>query len=419
MSKKKPANFALQSYVVLFILFSTRFWGLYNYMNIPLYYETFSIVSIAGVSLLYSIIILCKNHGIIKIQRELVGLLFSLVLIAVVEVFNTSKINQGQSIFYTLVEASFYVSIPLIFFVFSNLMKVKLDFEWTIGAFTSAAIALSCISITQRLVYDWFILFPSEVDALRNGKPRIFIGGTVVFTIGFLMLIYDLLKNGANRKNCIGLILCFARVFWVEQQRAFSIILALILLLLLVKEKVENKTLQILLFVFLLFFGILGIAFSDAINNISSLLSGDISANARMWSINFFLKKAHEYLWLGMGFIGGTNDVRSSGYWLLRDSSGYLTQRSDVGIFGLLNMWGLIGVSWYVGLLHYFAKNQKDTGINMASIIFLYTLLTSFTLILTDSQRVLLIPVFLIFVYQDGRDKRNECAFSEDKSNRS
>lgn len=406
MPEKKTANLALRSYVTLFILFSTRFLGLYSYMNVPLYYETFSIVSIIGVSLLYSIIILCKNHGTIEIHRELVGLFFSLILIVFVEVFNTSKINQGQSVFYTLIEASFYVSIPLIFFVFSNLMKAKLDFEWTVRTFTLAAIVLSCISIAQRLVYDWFILFPSEVDALRNGKPRIFIGGTVIFTIGFLMLIYNSLKNGVNWKNCIELTLCFTRIFWVEQQRAFSIILAVIFLLLLVKEKVENKTLQMLIFVSLLLLGFLGIAFSDVINNISSLLSGDISANARMWSINFFLKKAHEYLWFGMGFIGGTNDVRSSGYWLLRDSSGYLTQRSDVGIFGLLNMWGLIGVSWYFGLLHYFAKKQKDTGVNMASIMFLYTLLTSFTLILTDSQRVLLIPVFLTFVYQDRRNEK-------------
>lgn len=48
MPEKKTANLALRSYVTLFILFSTRFLGLYSYMNVPLYYETFSIVSIIG-----------------------------------------------------------------------------------------------------------------------------------------------------------------------------------------------------------------------------------------------------------------------------------------------------------------------------------------------------------------------------------
>lgn len=91
MPEKKTANLALRSYVTLFILFSTRFLGLYSYMNVPLYYETFSIVSIIGVSLLYSIIILCKNHGTIEIHRELVGLFFSLILIVFVEMFNTRK----------------------------------------------------------------------------------------------------------------------------------------------------------------------------------------------------------------------------------------------------------------------------------------------------------------------------------------
>lgn len=412
MLKKKTANIMLKMYIYLFILLSTRLWGLYQYTKIGLYSETFSIISITAVSVIFCVVIVCKNSGTIRISRNYKWLLVTLLIIVGVEIMNSLKINPGQGLLYTMVEASLYISIPLVFCTLWNLIKTQEDVDWTIKVFSSAAILLSCTSIVQRLIYNKIILFPSEVAVFRNGVPRIFIGGSVVYTIGLLALIYEFLQKEVSLKYGVGFIICFLRVFWVEQQRAFSMVFVVLIALLYIK-KIANRKLRIILMTLIFTVGGLVIIFGDMVLNAEMFLSGDVSAIARGRSIEFFLLKAKEYPLLGMGFIGGTTNVQSTGYWLLRDNSGFLAQRTDVGIFGLINMWGIFGVLWYIDLLlHFRKKARKEKGNNMASILFLYSVLTSFTLILTDPQRVLLIPIFLVFSCFKGGNVNDKSCFS-------
>ena len=421
MRIRKSTSLFLKSYVFLFIFLSTRMWGLYSYTKIPLYVDTFSIISIMAVSVLYAIVIIFKARGYVRIKKKVLPLLISLVAVTFVEIFNTLKINSEQSVWYTIVEASFYFSIPVVYFVFSSIVKSEQDFAWLERAFCIAAVALSCTSIFQRLVYKTIEIFPSEVSSLRNGELRVFIGGSVVFTIGYLLLVHNFLKNCVNIKNILELSICLLRVVWAEQQRAFAIILLGVSAFFFIRARIENKSLRIVLYVFLLIIGVFVSILSDFAGSLQQMFAGDMSASARMWSMEFFIRKAKEYPVLGMGFIATSNDVGSLSYRILRNEAGYLAQRSDVGLFGLLNMWGIVGIAWYMWLLSFFYKEAKinGEGASIASVIFLYCILTSFTLIVTDAQRVLLIPVFMAIVQQEEWSEPNERDIFENKPYRS
>ena len=394
----------LALYSILFIFFSTHMLGFYEYLPIGMYYDTFSNLAIALISIFFTGLIIIRNHGRIMIKARTKWWYYSVSIIVFIELINTPRIANHQSWILTLSEAFPYMAIVMVTFVLMSTVKTKTDLRLFTEFFRKVSVLLSILSVIQYLLFDFIKVFPMNSVIYRNGNPRIFIGGTVVFSIGFLITVNKFLFE--NRKfelgDFISIVLGVVRVFVVEQQRMLSAVMIGTLLLFLAKKLIAQKRVRILLSVSIVLCTILFMAFSE-FGVVTKMFEGDFSASARMISVEFFLEKAKEYPLFGMGFITSSKSQDYASYSLLSTASGYHCQRSDVGIFGLLNMWGIVGVVWYAYYLYILFRNGREAENNdkhLCSIIAVFVALSSLTLIITDFQRVMLLPLLFVISYK-------------------
>jgi len=398
--KTKKALMRLYCFSVVF--FSSRMFGFYGYLPIGLYEETFAHLMVFGVSAVVAVLLLLFHNGKLKYSVRHLWWYLSIYLIIAFEIVNTHFIAMNQSAVLTMTEVLPYLNIPMVSFVLMSVITDEEDFQWFLSLFWKSALILSLFSCIQFLLYDSIRIFPLANVIYRNGRPRIFIGGNVVFCAGYLITMWKLFFRDNRRSRWLlvtALMLGAFRVYVVEHQRAMTMIMAVVLILCLIHRTFRNKYLRVLIYLFL----VLAVVVFSLVSEISIPMTNnntvDFSIYARLNSYKFFLEKAKQYPWLGMGFITSSKNQDYLSYSLLNNSTGYHCERSDVGIVGLLNMWGIVGVIWYLVYLYYLFRLSKKTSSGENSLIFFlfgYAVLTSVTLILTDPQRTLLMVLFYV-----------------------
>lgn len=121
------------------------------------------------------------------------------------------------------------------------------------------------------------------------------------------------------------------------------------------------------------------------------------STTIRAEEQSYYLNQFYEHPFIGMGFVSGyPND---STYNILRGGGGYF-YREDVGVIGLINMLGLIGLMWFflmfikICVLLYSSRKHIDNHYELVGVL-VFFILTSSTLIVTDPQRIIALPIFL------------------------
>ena len=177
-------------------------------------------------------------------------------------------------------------------------------------------------------------------------------GGEVVTTIGMLISLCAVLQRKHRKIAYLNLTAILVVRLIVTQGRSATLVLLAMMLIGVVNVYKPMKYVKPLIYI-LLGLAIIGIFILGDIQQVSmSLYKNDYSFTVRFDGITFFWKRFLEYPIWGMGFISLTGDKNSFAYSLLSNSRGYRYNRSDIGIFGFLNMFGIIGIIWIAFLLN-------------------------------------------------------------------
>ena len=126
----------------------------------------------------------------------------------------------------------------------------------------------------------------------------------------------------------------------------------------------------------------------------------DASYTARISATEMYLEQLYEKPIFGVGFI---RDMENSEIvTLLRGSNGTYT-RTDVGIIGFANCFGIVGLIWYIyvciKMLRYIIKIESKCRGNIELIgIYIFIILNSATLIVMDAGRIIILPIFMSMI---------------------
>jgi len=263
----------------------------------------------------------------------------------------------------------------------------------------------SVLLITQYLLFPstGFFLAIENQSNFRFGSLRITQGEGLINIV--TVLSFGLLLNRDTKSKILPLLTFtfgFLELFLVQKTRMaiLCVVLACLVLLIIKYFKNIGKTyLLFILMVFLVFLlqhlGILEKYLSSFTSN-----SYSFSAQNRNEAIAFYLGQLKEYIIFGMGF-PPLDSVLVKGY------SGTF-YKDDVGIIGYLNTFGTVGLVWYIvlliALLKVLIKSMilKTVSYNFETLgLVMYVIFTSGTLIITDPQRIIALPILLALFHNN------------------
>lgn len=405
-------NIPLKVYTFLFLTCFTLFWGLYKWLNLGLFsYMAADFALFLAAALFSAAIVLC-NGGCFVLHKG--SLLFAaMFVLACVEILHTGSVAVTQPFYLTLSEAFPYFSVCLEAFVLSRLIRSKDDLNWFMSAIETASVLIACFSIIQFILYPHVIIFPTDALPLRNGLYRIYVGGGSILSIGGLISMGNLFSNRENKGiSVLNLVLVFLTLALVRQARSNTACLLFVFMAGVLSVSNIPKAVRWVMYAGMAGLLIIGFVCVDGSEWAAAFVQTDDGIRARIAGIRFFLEKFQEYPILGMGFITTSGNQDPVSYSLLCSPSGYRFDRSDVGIFGVLNMFGILGVAWYAAFLRRIGVNAKQTtrasGMIHGKLILWYLLVTSVNLIVMTMQMSMMIALTVVLT-----DKLHEYSVEE------
>lgn len=393
-------NTGLKLYTILFLTCFTLFWGMYNRLGLRLFSYIAADFALFLVAAVFCVLIILQNGGRLAIGRGS-QLFAGLFLLTCLEVINTQFVAPSQPFYLTLSEAFPYISVCLEAFVLSRLIRNQADLNWFMSAIERAAIVIACCSILQFVLYPHMIIFPTDDLPLRNGLPRIYVGGGSILSIGGLISMGNLLtKRERKAVSWLNIVLVFITLALVRQARSATACLVFVLLAGVLSVSNIPKAVRWIMYMTMAALLIIGFLFADGETLLEALADLDAGLQARMNGIRFFAEKFKDYPLFGMGFITTSGNLDPVSHSLLCSPSGYRFDRSDVGIFGVVNMFGILGVIWYGAFLCRIGANAKKiartSGLIHGRLILWYLIITSLNLIVMTMQMSMMIALTVV-----------------------
>ena len=391
---------ALKLYTFLFLTYFTLFWGLYKWLGLRLFSYMAADFALFLTALVFSVAIILQNGGVV-IPRKGCGLFLGLFLLTCAGIIHTGTVAPTQPLYLTLSEAFPYISVCVEAFVLSRLIRNKEDLNWFMGAVEAASIVIACGSILQFILYPHVIIFPTDELPLRNGLYRIYVGGGSILPIGGIISIGNLLSSRERKgMSLLNIILVFITLVLVRQARSNAACLMFVLLLGVLSVSNIPRAVRWVLYIGMAGLLIIGFIFVDGDVLFSEFSKTDAGVQARINGIRFFLDKFTDYPILGMGFITTSGNLDPLSYSLLCSTSGYRFDRSDVGIIGVLNMFGILGVFWYFAFLRRIGRNaravSRGSGLIHGKLMLWYLIVTSANLIVMTMQKSMMIALTVV-----------------------
>ena len=335
--------------------------------------------------------------------------MFSLSVFVLVFLFTLVRFSD-QPFSATLSIALPYFSL-LLFYPITSIFIYDKCTDKLFNALNIIAFAWYLIIIIQSVVFITsgrvFLVgyFTQWASTRNNGLIRI-----NLFEIGNLMILYNFfqLYNEKTRNknklfNLLMLLMGLYSLIFIQQTRMyyFAIFFSLFVIVLYSGKDEHNKYIRN---VIIAVTGILVVASSGVIPNILSSFSLEgqdaYSTRNRLFELHYYWNYFLDHPLLGMGF------AHSSFYPTIVRSVTRMAATSDVGIIGQLVKLGVFAIPIYLCLCYRMAiivKRLKKGGFEYVWILTLtvYTLMTSFTLIIFDQDRYLLYPLLLsVFEYE-------------------
>jgi hypothetical protein len=237
---------------------------------------------------------------------------------------------------------------------------------------------------------------------LRDGHLRI-----GMHFYGNLMILYNFYKIYCKKeRNLFRWILfgCgFFELIYFQQTRAYTLVtLVGIFAIVLLEKNTRNVFFKKIIIVLL---AIAIISQTEVVSNlIQSLSATGVEAGStigRQYAMAYYWSMFTSNFPFGMGFPNGDKYYSV----LHHQVDYYTTYVDDVGIWGQICVWGLFIIPIFIvplfrwlHILRDFRKNEKRDEYVWYSALLAYIIVSSATLIVLDSYRIMMLPIFLALV---------------------
>ena len=287
-------------------------------------------------------------------------------------------------------------------------MKNDKEVERVFDVINIFTLIVYVLVIIQSFLYNnqgvIILKYLNSTLSIRNDRIRLDVlpFGNIMLIYNFFIVIYR--KEKRNFLHFINLVMGLFILFYIEQTRAMIVIVMTCYAFFLI---VENSTLSKLFTNSLLIvITIVVLINTGALDNFMATFSSDDYAGssiARDYAITYYLSIFKSNPLFGFGFTANESLIRGPLGTAFVDDVGIWGQMARLGVFAYIILIPLL-VRW--GKIALYMKKNAGTSLYIA--IWIYVIATSFTLMIFDSQRIMLLP-FLIaifeFVYKKQRNR--------------
>ncbi|AQR95097.1 hypothetical protein CLSAP_24110 [Clostridium saccharoperbutylacetonicum] len=406
-------------YILIFIaLLEVKF---FYVVSLPSILNTFNTYNNKMLILLFVIIgvIFAFLHELkFKIKKRVFNIeVISFFIIYIIQVF-ISCVKYDQD-FIEVFKASYFFLIPLLYYVLGYFLESEIKYKKLIKIIVLFSSVLSFLFIVQAIIYENFGIIFLRLEELsgnrflmRNDRIRL-IQPALIISFSIILSWAELLKLEKRNNKILhfyNIILGLIYLILVCQTRMLTLsILVSMTTIILVKRKGNLKQIALIILLAILMLVIYNLDFTKSFIKEFNLDSSTGSVYARQEGLDYYLKKIEDNPISPVGLLneGDGIDVHNlERSYILHGKQGYLFV-SDVGIVGLTATLGIAGSIWFVffivkllRILIYIRKNNKLEDFLELVGITAFILVNIFTLIITDMERIMSLPVALaIFEY--------------------
>lgn len=369
---------------------------------------------VGAIIISFILCIVCFSKTLIKVLHNctFINTYLIITIIAYIVLFGYSLIQYpAQNVKETLNTASPYLALLLAYPIFIYLLD-RGDTKSLYRLLDVFSIIIYVMILAQFITYkNGIMIFPEETIRMRNGSIRI-----GLHFYGNFMILYNFYQIYYHKKRSFTRILLFLvgifELISIQQTRAYTLVILVDILVMILLEKNTTNKLVKKVIIMALVIGIL-LQTDIAANFIQSLSATGEEAGStigRQYSMAYYLSMFKAHFPFGMGF--PNND--KYGYILHHKVQYYTTYTDDVGIVGQLGIWGLLLIPIFivpvVRMINIIIKlkrqNCYDSFVWFTGIL-VYIIVTSGTLMILDSYRIMLMPMFIALAeFENIRYKR-------------
>ena len=313
---------------------------------------------------------------------------------------------HDQGIVNAFVSSNYYL-MPLGYFIYSYYFRKSNELESFKEIVINFTIILCILFTLQYILINFNIKFLNiDFEQMRFGRLRIYEAGNYFINLGILFSFSYILENKGSIKKVwkyiLAVLLGLYSIVFISKGR-IGLIIIIISMIGMVTYKYRKKIKKLIIATIAISIIILGFLRTDiAQTYIQQSKTIDASVTNRTNAINMYINQIKSNPIFGMGFIRDMDGSEST--FLLRGPRGTYT-RTDVGLIGFTNCFGIVGLVWYITFIYiillymYRIRNvfKLDGYLDLIG-IFIMIILSSGSLIIMDASRIFLVPIFTAMI---------------------
>lgn len=364
------------------------------------------------ISIICIIFLICKSKYIRKNTSTFRFDVIIFIFLIIAEMF-ISKFRYGQSISCSIKAGIYYFAI-LFYYIITYKEEERKTLEFIKKCFIFMSFLLSIILIVQYFVYDIYRITFIGVDlsrAFRMDGVRI-TDGMYFISLGIIFTLAKIL-NYKKEYSVRGLVyyitfLAFDLFYivFVSKTRGILVVICLVIAAMMLCS--GNNLKKKLLILLVCSIAIPLFLNSNILKRYMELGQTDTySTEIRFEAINYYINQISDKKFLGVGLVYEKDNHDTLSYILHGPDTKYF--KSDVGIFGLYNTFGMLGIIWYILITFKFIKilfrkyKMKITCNNVDSIgLFIYFITTTPTLNIVSPDLITYMPIIMACIDQDS-----------------
>lgn len=394
-------NRLTRSFLYLTMIASSSMFGFYSllFSGNGVYFTDATAIGILFLSTTYFVL-----RGKLRIYKDTESKAASAFLLIVVAelIYSYLSYSTVQSVRDTLKESIYYISMVLFYYALRDSLKSENDLYNAITCVIDVGVICSIIAIISYVLLDRFGINILNMDTsgysfIRYGKPHYMVGSMVVIPAALFQFIRII--NAKQKNEIWKFLLLLTHIIIVGKTRTvifFTIASMLFYYVFFYGKSIKRVYKTIVLFLFAIVFVM--VEMQEIMGTITSLLA-DNSVSFRLNAIEFYLQQIANKPILGMGFLSATSPMTAK---MLYGPRGQF-YRTDVGIVGFLDCFGLLGLVFFICVIwcaYKIIKNNKKSRLNgYLSIFTLYIVMSAVNLFFMDSFRLIYMPFELILMH--------------------
>ncbi|WP_446787731.1 O-antigen ligase family protein [Macellibacteroides fermentans] len=272
--------------------------------------------------------------------------------------------------------------------------------------FIKAMTVFSLITATAILVYSYvynstgqeILSFSQAYKSFeRTGNVRIYYVLESYIRVSQVVSLGWVLQNRCETfleklVHILNYLIVFAGIIYVDQSRYYLLAVVCISIYLILKSK--NKYGKWI--VIGLVAAIVGVYIHDVfVSFVSSALKNDSSMRIRTAAIDYFLSQAVHSPLFGTGLLSPSGTDIEMKLYVYGPRMAYY--QDDVGIFGFMAGFGLVGLCWYLYLVwNTYKMGRSCKGNLLFHSLFIYMCMCSFTMLWMNKQRIVGMLIALV-----------------------